>query len=218
MGDLTNLQSLDLSDNRLSGEIPQELGNLANLEWLDLSNNQLSGEVPAALGNLPNLMLLDLSCNELSDPSNLLGLYLSCEDSDGTALVALYKATAGPNWTNNTNWLSDKPLDEWHGVTTDDNGRVIELHLSANRLNGEIPAALSSLTNLQFLNFYDNELSGEIPAWLGDLSNLYGLALSDNRLNGEIPGALGGLTDLKWLALSDNRLSGEIPGGPGQPH
>ena len=38
----------------MSGEIPAELGNLANLEWLQLSGNQLSGCIPAGLGDVPS--------------------------------------------------------------------------------------------------------------------------------------------------------------------
>ena len=42
--------------------------------------------------------------------------------SDRDALVALYNATDGANWKNSENWLSDAPIGEWHGVTTDTNG------------------------------------------------------------------------------------------------
>ena len=45
----------------------------------------------------------------------------------GRVLVAFYNATDGPNWTNDTNWLSDRPIGEWYGVTTDASGRVTEL-------------------------------------------------------------------------------------------
>ena len=45
--------------------------------------------------------------------------------TDRTALIALYNATGGPNWTNNTNWLSNETVDEWHGVTIDDDGRLL---------------------------------------------------------------------------------------------
>ena len=41
---------------------------------------------------------------------------------DRDALVTLYNATDGPNWVNNTNWLSDEPLDTWYGVTTNAGG------------------------------------------------------------------------------------------------
>ena len=55
------------------------------------------------------------------------------EDSaeDRAVLVELYNATDGANWADNTNWLSDEPMREWHGVTTDDEGRVARLSLSA---------------------------------------------------------------------------------------
>ena len=49
--------------------------------------------------------------------------------SDRAALMALYEATDGDNWTNNTNWGSDAPLGTWHGVTTDYRGRVTRLYL-----------------------------------------------------------------------------------------
>ena len=56
--------------------------------------------------------------------------------SDRAALVALYNATEGGSWTTRTNWLSGRPLDEWHGVTTDSDGRVTALNLVSNRLVG----------------------------------------------------------------------------------
>ena len=46
---------------------------------------------------------------------------------DRAALVALYNATEGASWITRTNWLSGRPLDEWHGVTTGGDGRVVEL-------------------------------------------------------------------------------------------
>ena len=43
---LTDLNSLDLSDNLLSGTIPAELGDLTNLSSLSLGGNQLTGKYP----------------------------------------------------------------------------------------------------------------------------------------------------------------------------
>ena len=79
--------------------------------------------------------------------------------ADRAALVALYNATGGADWTNNTNWLTDKALSEWYGVETDEDGRVRELNLNANKLSGEIPAALGRLTNLEYLWLALNKLS-----------------------------------------------------------
>ena len=58
-------------------------------------------------------------------------------ETDREALVALYNATDGLNWTRNNSWLSDVPTSEWEGVTTDDNGRVTELDLRRNQLTAE---------------------------------------------------------------------------------
>ena len=131
--------------------------------------------------------------------------------ADRAALVALYNATGGANWTNNTNWLSNEPLSEWHRVETDEDGRVTALRLVANGLSGEIPAELENLTNLQVLSLSTNTLSGEIPAELGNLTNLQILSLSANELSGKIPAELANLTNLEGLDLLQNTLSGEIP-------
>ena len=61
-------------------------------------------------------------------------------DSDREALVALYDTTGGEQWANSENWLSDRPPGEWHGVITDDDGRVVQIVLPDNGLIGELPA------------------------------------------------------------------------------
>ena len=132
-------------------------------------------------------------------------------DSDRAALIALYDATGGANWTNRTNWLSDEPLEHWYGVTTDDGGRVTQLLLRENNLNGPIPAAVGNLTGLVRLDFQGNQLSGSIPGSLGNLSNLEQLRLYDNQLSGSVPTWLGNLSNLQWLNLRTNGFTGGIP-------
>ena len=66
-------------------------------------------------------------------------------ESDRAALVALYEATDGANWTNNTNWLSDRPIGEWHGVIMRSDGRVTALDLLWNQLSGPLPAEVGRL-------------------------------------------------------------------------
>ena len=92
--------------------------------------------------------------------------FLGDAATDSTALVALYEATDGDNWTNNTHWLSDRPLGEWHGVTTDADGRVTGLRLGGNQLSGSIPPELGNLSET-YLSLVGNQLSGSIPAALG---------------------------------------------------
>ena len=63
---------LDLSDNNLTGTIPEEIENL-DLSFLNLSNNQLTGEMPASIGNVSTLYYLNIANNKLtgSIPSEL---------------------------------------------------------------------------------------------------------------------------------------------------
>ncbi len=228
LGSISTLEWLGLSDNQLRGEIPSELGNLTNLTELSLDSNQLSGEIPRELNGLANLQSLRLNCNQFSgeipptptlDP--LLDEWLdqiaeqarvsSGWGADGIGLVELYNATCGSSWENNTNWLSDAPIGEWYGVTTNSNGRVTELVLVGNGLSGTIPAELGGLANLRRLALPSNQLNGKIPPELGNLSNLQGLDLSNNELSGKIPPELENLAGLVGLNLSENKLSGDIP-------
>ncbi|XP_072079287.1 receptor-like protein 47 [Arachis hypogaea] len=64
-GELHALISLNLSHNSLTGPVPHSLGNLANLESLDLSSNLLTGKIPDELTNLIFLEVLNLSSNHL---------------------------------------------------------------------------------------------------------------------------------------------------------
>ncbi|MDE2982076.1 MAG: Ig-like domain-containing protein [Gemmatimonadota bacterium] len=129
---------------------------------------------------------------------------------DRAALVALYEATDGPNWTNSKGWLTNAPLADWEGVWTR-NERVVVLALPGNNLKGHIPPELGKLSGLIELWLYDNQLHGSIPPTLGDLSSLRDLSLGRNSLTGSIPQALGKLSSLVRLSLGSNRLSGSIP-------
>ena len=130
---------------------------------------------------------------------------------DREALVTLYHATEGPNWSSRANWLSDQPLSTWAGVRTNLDGRVTRLALDRNQLRGELPAALGNLTALESLAMDRNQLSGAIPAELGNLTKLQHLYLWDNQLTGPIPPELGNLSNLEWLTLRSNQLTGSIP-------
>ncbi|KAK7854704.1 receptor-like protein 13, partial [Quercus suber] len=70
------MSTLDLSLNKLIGEIPQELGQLSSLHGLNLSHNQLIGPIPKSFSNLTQLESLDLSHNNLSGeiPSTLIDI------------------------------------------------------------------------------------------------------------------------------------------------
>ena len=223
LGHLSNLYNLWLRDNRLSGQVPSDLGRLANLDSLILSGNpNLSGPLPGSFTGLTSLNQLYVHGTGLCAPTDaafrswLAGVgdkfvgVVNCPD-DRAALVALYNATNGANWADNTNWLSDRPLDEWYGIWTDSDGRVTNLDLQGNGLAGVIPPEIGNLTNLRDLWLSGNGLIGVIPSELGRLSNLQSLGLYDTRLGGAIPTELGGLSNLGRLYLVNNQLGGAIP-------
>ncbi|KAL2231949.1 UNVERIFIED_CONTAM: Receptor-like protein EIX2 [Sesamum indicum] len=63
---LRGLISLNLSRNHLSGKIDSGIGQMEMLESLDLSRNHISGEIPIGMADLNYLAVLDLSNNNLS--------------------------------------------------------------------------------------------------------------------------------------------------------
>ena len=132
-------------------------------------------------------------------------------EPDREALAALYKAANGSYWRNKANWLTNKPIGKWHGVTIDGSGRVTRLELNENGLTGRMPAELGGLDNLRSLELSWNRLTGPIPPELGRLGNLTALYLHGNGLTGPIPAELGKLGKLITLSLFANRLTGPIP-------
>jgi hypothetical protein len=156
--------------------------------------------------------------------------------SECAALIALYNATDGPNWADNSGWETDPDPCAWAGVTCWGDGSVQQITLIDQALNGSLPAALgdfprlvslrilrspnltgpipveiADLADMEFLSLRRNGLSGEIPADLGTLAGLEVLDLTDNELSGEIPPALAGLHGLRSLSLAENQLTGSIP-------
>lgn len=132
--------------------------------------------------------------------------------TDRDILIALYDATNGDNWTNNTNWCTDAPLSEWYGVTLDySQERVQYIHLSYNNLLGSIPEEIGNLTELYTLDLSGNTLTGEIPSSIGNMHILGYLYLNNNQLTGSIPQEIGNLSDLRACYIYENQLMGNIP-------
>lgn len=172
------------------------------------------------------------SCNGSSQLyiSTPIGIYSPSPDKE--ALIALYNATDGPNWTNP--WDLNADISTWHGITVNTEGRVTEINLYNNSLSGYIPEAIGNLSNLTYLDLNSNNLTGNIPESIRNLSslkylllskntltgniseflenlNLISLSLGDNNFTGSIPEGIGNLTNLASLDLSNNNLTGNIP-------
>ena len=85
------------------------------------------------------------------------------DGEDRAALETLYRATEGPNWLESRNWLTDAPLGEWYGVSTNETGRVRSLGLADKDLTGPIPPEVGNLAVLEVLDLNGNNLTGPIP-------------------------------------------------------
>ena len=109
--------------------------------------------------------------------------------AEADALIALYDATDGDNWDDNTGWKTDPVVGNWFGVTVS-GGNVTQLELNNNSLNGTIPSDIGDLTSLTILRLHANSLSGSIPTEIGNLTSLTDLRLHQNSLSGVETGAL----------------------------
>src|SRR6266542_3924961 len=191
IGNLSNLQRMDLNTNQLNGSIPPSIGNLKSLIYFYFLSNQLSSSIPRSIGDLINLQGFDLSDNELSDsiPSSL-GNLINLQGFD----------------------LSDNELSDSIPSSLGNLKTLVGLDLDNNQLSGSIPSSLGNLVNLYYLYLNNNQLTGRIPSSLGNLVNLYILDLGNNRLSGTIPSSLSNLNLLNdpsygYLNLSHNHLT-----------
>ncbi|MEM9337183.1 MAG: hypothetical protein AAGA66_00520 [Bacteroidota bacterium] len=154
--------------------------------------------------------------------STMLCVQAQVAPEERQALVDLYQATDGDNWTNtkegNKPWLINdpqSPVSDWFGVTVS-NGRVTRLSLTNNELTGLLPASIQQLSSLQVLSLGRNKLSGPLIAEVFNLPTVFNISLSDNQLSGPIPTGITQATRLTLLYLGANELSGDIPDEVGQ--
>ena len=221
---LGRVTTLDLSNNGLAGHLPGFLAQLTSMTSLRIDGNaDLTGSLPLSLSALSLQELQYKETGLCTPPDGAFGEWLAAIPShegtnteclplsDRDILEVLYDATAGADWTDDDNWLSDRPLGEWYGVETNDQGRVVALKLPENNLSGRIPPQLGNLGQLRELSLARNLLSGPIPPQLGNLSNLSQLDLNGNQLTGSIPPRLGSLSNLSTMHLYWNGLTGPIP-------
>ena len=124
------------------------------------------------------------------------------------ALIALYKALDGDNWTNNENWCSDKPLSEWHGVSTSNtnnvSGFVTGIELCFNNARGHIPSEIGDLKYLEYLRIEDTDICS-IPSEIGKLSNLKTLTVGGHQVT-TIPKDIENLVNLTSISLWGAKL------------
>ncbi|CAI0546286.1 unnamed protein product [Linum tenue] len=229
---------MDLSENQIRGELPEELVS-PKLEMLDLSSNRFEGFLPRWSTNATQFYIHE---NSLSGPiprdigtlmPRLRNLHLSDNTLNGTIPLSICKMADLQVLSLRNNYLSGELPDCWRDLSTSSlwvvdvsnnslSGEIPSsmgllrslgmLLLSENNLVGEIPSSLQNCSALTSIDLGENQLSGEIPSWLAEnLSATFVLRLRSNQFHGQIPEALCNLPLLHFLDLSHNNLSGGIP-------
>lgn len=202
------VESINLSSNRLRGEIPEEIGVFSMLKQLWLGTvmdnlNIISGPLPASISNLKSLEVLDLMQNRIEGPFpeglrgltklrelNLMG---AVDFSNGERLDYDYLNGSIPEWIGELKSLQ-------------------YLTLCNNRLEGSLPESLSQLIQLEVLDLGANQLTGPLPD-VSNMQRLRNVSLQGNMFSGDIPPGFSTVLDnpdLSQLWLNLNCLSGSV--------
>ncbi|NEO37599.1 MAG: leucine-rich repeat protein [Moorea sp. SIOASIH] len=202
INDISNLNQLDLSDNKLN-KLPESIGNISNLTRLDLSSNQLTS-LPESIGNISNLTRLDLWSNQLNNLPESIGNISNLTRLD----LSFNQLTKLPESIGNLSNLTRLDLSRNQLTNLSESfgnfSKLTLLSLSVNQLT-KLPDSIGNISNLTELNLSRNQLNN-LPKSLGNYSNLILLLLQSNQLK-NLPESLGNLSNLTTLDLSDNQLT-----------
>ncbi|KAG7572639.1 Leucine-rich repeat [Arabidopsis suecica] len=173
-GDLSRIQNwgdsveiIRLSSNSLTGTLPGQPSQFLRLTSLEVANNSLQGVLPFILGTYPELKEIDLSHNQLNGvlPSNL---FISAKLTD-------------LNLSNN-NFSGSLPLQD---ASTAGNLSLTNIGLSHNSLGGVLSEELTHFHNLISLDLSYNNFEGNIPDGLPESLKVF--TVSANNLSGNVP-------------------------------
>lgn len=214
---LTNLVNLALSQNMLTGTVPEFVGKLTKLQGLYLSNNNFTGMIPSSIGNISQLSILEMEWNMLegSIPVSLSNCsrLLKLDLSHNRLTGAIPEEVIGLRSLALGLSLAQNQLTGTLPISVGNLWSLISLDVSENNLSGLLPPTLGSCVEVQFLSLQGNHFHGAIPVTFGRLRSLEFLDLSGNNLSETIPLSLTNCSLNQYLNLSFNALQGEVPKG-----
>ncbi|CAL4906747.1 unnamed protein product [Urochloa decumbens] len=194
------LSHLNLDENNITGGIPPALGNMTSLWFLNLGHNQLTGAIPPELGKLHHLISLNLSYNQLSGPLPLAFQNISTLVSLDLSSCSLTGQLHDLLFTDQSDFPSNYSFP----------GNTM-LALSSNHISGTIPKVLCNANSLVMLDLSNNALHGDLPNCLWDLTSLQFMDLSNNSFSGEVPFSRSSNITLQSLHLANNHFEGNFP-------
>jgi len=184
MTDLPNLDTLDLANNMIGGELPGDWS-FASLTKLLLDSNEFTGPIPSSW-TLPVCTEIDLNTNSLEGPL-----------PDFDSVSALEKIDLSRNQIGGA-------IPDWSLSS------LQTMNLELNRLVGPLPL-WAGLTSIKDIAVSNNRIIGQIPDWTLSGPLVENIDLSKNRLYGSVPAwsnILNAEADLRF-----NSLCGVAPNG-----
>lgn len=215
---LTSLRFISITNNLISGSIPNSLSKLSELHTLDLGHNRLSGRIPPGLCSLPNLKVLILASNGYlyGQVPNMVSplLHIDLRGNSLTGELPTFPTTIR-YISASSNYLSGK-LDNVSELPN-----LAFLDLAMNAFVGTIPPSLFS-PSIPLLLLHRNYLSGELPSTpspvrpapspesdaVEDLSGGWTVDLSYNQLTGRVTPVLA---EAESVYLNNNKFVGVVP-------
>ncbi|GAB4828692.1 mitogen activated protein kinase [Ancistrocladus abbreviatus] len=207
---------IQLGNLGVSGSLSSSITNLTNLQVLELTNNRISGALPSLAGlgllqtlNLMNNSFTSVPSNFFDGLSSLQEVYLDNNNFNQWSIPeGLQAASSLKNFSANSANVSGTIPSFLNSSTFPG---MIHLHLADNALQGGLPASFSgfSLQSLWLNGQKDRGLGGSIQV-LQNMTLLEQIWLNMNGFTGPIPD-LSGLTSLSDLNLRDNSLTGPVP-------
>jgi Leucine-rich repeat (LRR) protein len=179
---LTTIEYLDLSLNKIQGSLPDSLYYLSNLKNISFNQNSISGSINKFIQNFTFIQHFDLSLNKLSGviPDTL----YDCDKLDYLNLTG--NAQLSGSLSNKLGKLS----------------RLRVMSIGSCNISYTVPSSIGNLSKLEYLYLGYNKLSGSLPSSLGNLTNLEKLIFWFNDLNGTIPETIYSLRVCKSYILN----------------
>ncbi|XP_057789477.1 receptor-like protein 7 [Salvia miltiorrhiza] len=182
-----------------------------DMEIVDLSENRIGGEIPSWIWGT-QLQYLDLSSNLLTDlqkpyhiPTSLLFLFLQSNQLKGELLLPIPPASQLSELLLANNNLSGSIPTSLCTAT-----RLSLLDLSGNILSGGIPPCLIEL-NIGVINLGRNNINSSIPDNFPMVCWLQYLDVNNNTLEGKIPKSLERCKWLHFMNVGNNNITDSFP-------